>query len=90
MRICIRIGGVLHCFYIPIYRIPIHIPEPGPGPVNYPQFFVDASLVGSIHDAASKVSDERVRETLLRGVNDALSALKERGGEHAEEVGLAE
>ena len=45
---------------------------------------VDAGLIGSIHDAAGKVSDERVRGALLEGVQAAMTALKERAGEHAE------
>ena len=84
MEISFTIGGIRHCFFIPIYQIPIHIPKPGPGPVNFPQFLVDASLIGSIHEAAGKVSDEGVRSALQKGVDAAMAALKERAGEHAE------
>jgi len=84
MMICFTIGGVRHCYFIPIYEWPIHIPKVGPGPVNYPQFLTDAALVASLHQAAQSVSDERVREALVHGATEALKALQARAGEHAE------
>lgn len=84
MRICFTIGGVQHCYYIPIFVFPITFHKPGPGPVNYPAFLVDATVIASIHEAARHVSDERVRGALQSGVEAAMGALKERAGEHAE------
>jgi hypothetical protein len=82
MEICFTIGGVRHCYFIPIFVWPIHFPKPGPGPVNFPELFVDASLIASIHQAAGNISDRKVRGELLRGVEAAVAALRERAGEH--------
>jgi hypothetical protein len=90
MKVCLMINGVRHCFYIPIYYIPFTIPKPNGDPHNYPQLFRDASLIGSIHEAAKNVSDERVRGALLEGVKTATAALQERASEHGAEVQLAE
>jgi len=84
VRICFRIGAVEHCYYIPIFVFPITFHKPGPGPVNYPAFILDATVIASIHEAAQHVSDERVRVALQGGVEAAMSALKERAGDHAE------
>jgi hypothetical protein len=84
MEICFTIGGVRHCYFIPIYVWPIHWPKPGPGPVNFPELFVDAAVIASIHEVAGHISDEKVRSELQRGVQAAVGALKQRAGEHVE------
>lgn len=84
MEICFTIGGVRHCYFIPIFVWPIHFTKPGPGPVNYPALFVDASVIASIHEVTRNLSDEKVRGELMRGVEGAVAALKQRAGEHVE------
>ena len=90
MRICIRIGGVEHCFFIPIYFYPFKPIKVGPGPVNYPALFSDASIVGTIDAAARNISDGKVRSALESGVKSAIQALKARGGEHVSNVSIEE
>src|SRR5262249_12494327 len=75
MTICITFGGVRHCWNIPIYQIPIKIPKPGP--VNYPAFLMDATLIASINDLTGQVSDKRVKAALQAGVKQSVVALKE-------------
>lgn len=82
MVICFKILGVEHCYYIPEVEIPIPIHKPGPGPVNYPAFLYDATVLAAINRAASKISDKTVQEAVRAGVNSAIQALKKRGGEH--------
>ena len=84
MEICFTIGGVRHCYFIPIYVLPIQFHKPGVGPVNFPELFVDATVIASIHRAAGDISDEKVRGELQRGVQAAVAALKQRAGEHVE------
>ncbi len=82
MQICIKVGGVRHCYGIPIFTFPINLHIPGPGPVNYPQLFQDGMLVASLQSAAEQVSDSGVREALAQGVAAATQALQKRAGEH--------
>lgn len=84
MEICFTIDGVRHCYLIPIFLWPIHFPKPGPGPVNFPELFVDASVIASIHQVARNISDKKVQSELMRGVEAAVGALKQRAGEHVE------
>ncbi len=79
MEICIRYGGQLHCHFIPIVEFPITV-RPGIGPVNYPPFLVDATLVASIHEAVRKVSDEKVKTALNSGITAAVKAMQEHAG----------
>ncbi|HVN05015.1 MAG TPA: hypothetical protein VMT86_11390 [Bryobacteraceae bacterium] len=82
MLICIRVGGVEHCYFIPIVLWPVTPVKPGPGPVNYPQLFQDGVLVASFQAALSNVADEGVRSALQSGVAAAMKALQSRAGEH--------
>lgn len=89
MVICFRIGGVEHCFYLPILEWPPWGPV-GPGPINYPALIRDATLVATMHQLAGKVEDKGAREALLAGARNALQAVQARGGEHvriAEQTG---
>jgi hypothetical protein len=86
MIICFKFGNQLHCYDIPIIEIPVGRFHPGPGPVNYPAFLHDATVIGSLHAAANKVSDGTVREALLGGIDAAARALKKRGGDHISNV----
>ena len=88
MTICFRIGNIEHCFTIPVVKLPVVPWRPGPGPVNYPAFLHDATLVASLHDAVQNVADESVRSALQAGVNNAVQALKSRGGAYATKIGL--
>jgi hypothetical protein len=88
MRICFRIGGVEHCYNIPIIEYPILVFKPGPGPVNYPAFLHDATVVAGINAAISKISDKNVQEAIRGGVNSAVQALQKRGGAHVGSIAL--
>jgi hypothetical protein len=81
MTICIKVATQTHCYLIPIAEFPLIFRHPGPGPVNYPELFQDATLV-SLQSAAEKVSDIGVRNALQRGIDAATEALQKRGGEH--------
>jgi hypothetical protein len=78
MVICF--GG--HCYEIVFIPLPIGPSRPGPGPINYPQLFRDATIVSSVQEAAKEVSDASVREALLVGTQAAVGALQARGGSH--------
>lgn len=80
MEICIKYGGKLHCHYIPIIEYPITFKIPGIGPINYPAFLVDATLVASMHAAASKVSDEKVKAALNSGIVASVKAMQDHAG----------
>jgi hypothetical protein len=82
MRICIRIGDVTHCYDIVEILWPIGPHRPGPGPVNYPELFRDATIVASLQSAVAQVSDGAVRTALQGGLKAAMGALQKRGGEH--------
>jgi hypothetical protein len=88
MIICFRFAGVEHCYNIPIIEIPVPIFRPGPGPVNYPAFLHDATVVAGINAAIGKISDKTVQEALRGGVNSAIQALQKRGGEHVGKISL--
>ena len=46
MQICIKFGGKIHCFYLPILQWPVIWHRlPGPGLRNYPALFQDAILL---------------------------------------------
>jgi hypothetical protein len=82
MVICIRIGGVTHCYEIVEVQWPWGPSRPGPGPVNYPQLFRDATIVASLQAGAAHIADAGVRAAALEGVNAAVGALQKRGGAH--------
>ena len=80
MVICFRFGGQLHCFTIPIIEIPIVIPKPGPGPINYPPFLADAVVVASLQALAKKISDSNVRQAAEHGFSAAIEAMQKHIG----------
>jgi hypothetical protein len=82
MVICISFGGETHCYEIVEIDWPFGPSRPGPGPVNYPQLFRDATIVASIQTAALKVADASVREVALKGVQHAVEALQKRAGSY--------
>jgi len=43
-EVCFRIGGHVHCFPIPVLGPPVVIPH-GPGPVNYPELELAATVM---------------------------------------------
>ena len=88
MIICFRFGGVEHCYDIPIIEFPFPPHRPGPGPVNYPAFLHDATVLAAVNAAVAKVSDKGVQEALRAGLNSAVQALKKRGGEQVGSVSL--
>ena len=80
MVICFFFGGIEHCFNIPVIEIPIHIPKPGPGPINYPQFLSDAAIVTSLQSLTKKISDTNVREAAEHGHSAAIEAMRKHIG----------
>ena len=65
---------------LPIIEIPIVIPKPGPGPINFPAFLSDAVIVTSLQALAKKISDPNVREAAERGHFGAIEALQKHIG----------
>jgi hypothetical protein len=88
MRICFKFGDVEHCYDIPVIELPFRFHIPGPGPVNYPAFLHDATVLATVNAAIAKVSDQTVQEALRAGVSSAVQALKTRGGAHVGSVSL--
>jgi len=79
MVICF--GG--HCYEIVEIPWPIGPSRPGPGPINFPELFRDATIVASIKTAVTThVTDPGVRAALLSGTNSAVLSLQKRGGSH--------
>jgi hypothetical protein len=48
MEGCIKYGGTVHCLVIPLLEWPFRVPTPGPGPINYPLFLQDVTIVASL------------------------------------------
>jgi hypothetical protein len=88
MRICFKFGYLEHCYDIPIVELPIPFHIPDPGPVNYPAFLHDATVLATVNAAIRKISDPGVQEALRGGVNSAVQALQKRGGAHVGSVSL--
>jgi hypothetical protein len=88
MRICFKFGNIEHCYDIPIIELPFLFHMPGPGPVNYPAFLHDATILATVNAAIRKISDPGVQEALHAGVNSAVQALQKRGGAHVGSVSL--
>ena len=80
MVIQFTVGGKEHSYVVPVYEFTFKIPHVGPGPVNYPQFISDASLLASLEAAANKLADASVRDAVNTGIIAAVEALQKRGG----------
>ena len=80
MLVHFTVGGVEHAYVVPVCELNFKIPHWGPGPVNYPPFLADASLLASLEDASGKISDAGVREAVRKGILTAVGALEKRGG----------
>jgi hypothetical protein len=78
MVICF--GG--HCYEVVVIPLPWNPWKPGPGPVNFPQLFRDATVIASLQAAAANAADEGVRAALLAGTKAATEALQRRAGSH--------
>ncbi len=83
MEICFTINGTKHCYFFPVFAWPFNWGRPGPGPVNYPAFLQDAFILASVKGAVQNIGDGAIRDLALKGIAGAISALEERGGEHA-------
>lgn len=82
MEVCITVGGVRHCFVIPVLVPPIHWGKPGPGPINYPQLFQDATIIASMREMAQNVGNADVSRALQGGLAAGLKAMQQHAGEH--------
>ena len=80
MQICIKFGGKIHCFYLPILQWPVIWHKPGPGPVNYPALFQDAILLASIQKVAQELTEGTVRTAVVGGISSAFKALQQHAG----------
>ncbi len=83
MEVCLFFGGVRHCWFIPVLRSP-WVPVHGPGPVDYPAFLSDVSVVASIHEFANGIQDERVKAALHQGIQGAVQAMQAHLGKDAQ------
>jgi len=90
MTICLKMKDGEHCFNLTLLAWPFGPYRPGPGPVNYPAFLHDATIVGSIYEAIGHVQDESVRKALEAGVNNSVTALKSRGGDYVSKITLGD
>ncbi|WP_223961502.1 hypothetical protein [Paraburkholderia sabiae] len=80
IEICFTIEGKRHCWCIPEIIIPIHFdPHPVP-PSNYEAFLQDATIVASIRAASHLVSDSAVKERLMQGLREAITAMEKHAG----------
>jgi hypothetical protein len=86
MEICFTINGTEHCYTIPEVEMALHVYRPGIGPINYPPFLYDATVLASIQTAADKIQDEDVRGAIRSGVKAAVEALQMRGGAHISRI----
>ncbi|MBR0687658.1 hypothetical protein JQ594_17130 [Bradyrhizobium manausense] len=80
MEICINFGGRRHCFFLPIFQIPIHWGKPGPGPVNYPALFQDSMILAAVADVAKQITDEHVRKSVEQGITAGFQAAQKHAG----------
>jgi hypothetical protein len=76
-------GKIGRCIITGPQPPPVHpqktsgIEEPG----IYPEIFVDASIIDTVHHATKNISDRGTRAALQKGIEDAVAAMKKRGGE---------
>lgn len=77
MEICFRINGVMHCIFVPILEWPVIWHKPGPGPVNYPAFFQDATILASVQGVVSSLGNAEVGRALGEGVRAAMKVMQE-------------
>ena len=82
MEVCITVGGVRHCFVIPVLVPPVHWGKPGPGPVNYPQLFQDATIIASMREMVQNVGNPDVSRALQGGFAAGLAAMQQHAGAH--------
>jgi hypothetical protein len=80
MRICLKIGDRVLCFWIPVIFYPLHPPKPDPEMKDYAELINDATILSSVRAAANQLSDAKVREALHGGLNSALAAAQKRAG----------
>jgi hypothetical protein len=64
-----------HCFEVVVVQLPILPPHPG-GPINYPWFLRDATVLASIEAATTEIDKSEVREELLKGIALAKQAVQ--------------
>jgi hypothetical protein len=87
MVICFMINGTEHCYAIPEVEIALNLYRPPRiGPINYPPFLYDATVLASIQTAVAKIQDPDVRGAIQSGVSAAAEALKKRGGAHITKI----
>jgi len=82
MEVCITVGGVKHCFVIPVLVPPVHWGKPGPGPINYPQLFQDATIIASMREMVQNVGHPDVSRALQGGLAAGLAAMQQHAGDH--------
>jgi hypothetical protein len=80
MEICINFGGARHCFFLPIFQIPIHWGKPGPDPHNYPALFQDSMIRAAVSNVAKQITDEHVRKSVEDGIAAGFRAAQKHAG----------
>ncbi|WP_426423551.1 hypothetical protein [Bradyrhizobium genosp. A] len=80
MEICINFGGARHCFFLPIFQIPINWGKPGPNPHNYPALFQDAMILAAVSNVAKQITDENVRKSVEQGITAGFQAAQKHAG----------
>jgi|GEM_PF-5575436 hypothetical protein len=85
MKLCLvgLPGKIGRCVITHPQPPPVHPPKPKSieEPGIYPEIFVDASIVDTVHHATKGISDSGTRAALQKGIEDAVAAMKKRGGE---------
>ncbi|MCK1384157.1 hypothetical protein [Bradyrhizobium sp. 21] len=80
MEICITFGGKKHCFFLPLFQIPIHWGKPGPDPHNYPALFQDSMILAAVANVAKQITDENVRKSVEQGITAGFQAAQKHAG----------
>ena len=69
-------------------KVPGEVVEEKTG--NYTNLFLDASIVGGIHEVTKGISDSGTRAALESGLAAAVKAMEKRGGEGRVKITLGE
>ena len=72
-----------HCYEVPEVQWAFRRPG-GVGPVNYPQFLGDATILASLQTAAALVAKDPVRDRLMSGIAEAIGEMSRLAGNDVE------
>ena len=88
-------GKIGRCINTDPPYVPVGIGKPKPKAKveetgAYPDFFVDTSIVDSIHQATKTISDSGTRAALEKGIDAAVKALIKRAGDEGISIALTD